>query len=41
MTPEASVEIAEATDRQCLLEGMQAHAMTAQVRMSRYGAVKN
>jgi hypothetical protein len=25
------------TDRQCLLEGMQAHAITARVRMERYG----
>jgi sulfopropanediol 3-dehydrogenase len=41
MTPAASVETAAVTDRQCLLEGMQAHAITAQVRMSRYGALKN
>ena len=41
MTPAASVETAAVTDRQCLLEGMQAHAITAQVRMNRYGASKN
>jgi sulfopropanediol 3-dehydrogenase len=41
MTPAASVETAEVTDRQCLLEGMQAHAITAQIRMTRYGAAKN
>ncbi|HEY3457391.1 MAG TPA: histidinol dehydrogenase [Bryobacteraceae bacterium] len=41
MTPAASVETAAVTDRQCLLEGMQAHAITAQVRMNRYGAAKN
>jgi sulfopropanediol 3-dehydrogenase len=38
MTPAASVEIAEVTNRQCLLEGMQAHAITARVRIDRYGA---
>jgi sulfopropanediol 3-dehydrogenase len=41
MTPAASIETAAVTDRQCLLEGMQAHAITAQVRMNRYGASKN
>ncbi len=40
MTPAASVETAEVTERQCLLEGMQAHAITARVRMERYGAGK-
>jgi sulfopropanediol 3-dehydrogenase len=40
MTPAASVETARVTERQCLLEGMQAHAITARVRMSRYGAGK-
>src|SRR5205814_4987353 len=29
MTPEASVEVAEVTERQCLLENMAAHALTA------------
>jgi sulfopropanediol 3-dehydrogenase len=37
MTPAASVETAEVTNRQCLLEGMQAHAITARVRIDRYG----
>ena len=40
MTPAASVETAEVTERQCLLEGMQAHAITARMRMERYGAGK-
>jgi len=37
MTPAASVETAEVTNRQCLLEGMQAHAISARVRIDRYG----
>jgi len=37
VTPEASVEIAEVTERQCKLENMLAHAQTARVRIERYG----
>ena len=40
MTAEASVETAEVTERQCLLENMLAHAITARVRMERYGGMK-
>jgi sulfopropanediol 3-dehydrogenase len=36
MTPEASVETAEVTERQCILENMLAHAITARVRIERY-----
>ncbi|MGH7940238.1 MAG: histidinol dehydrogenase [Limisphaerales bacterium] len=36
MTPAASREIAEVTERQCSAEGMFAHAITADVRMRRY-----
>jgi sulfopropanediol 3-dehydrogenase len=36
MTPAASVRTAEITERQCLLEGMKAHALTARVRIERY-----
>jgi len=36
MTPEASVETAEVTERQCVLENMLAHAITARVRIVRY-----
>jgi sulfopropanediol 3-dehydrogenase len=36
MTPEASVETAEVTERQCELENMLAHAVTARVRIERY-----
>ena len=38
MTPAASVEIAQVTERQCLLENMLAHAITARVRVERYAA---
>ena len=38
MTPQASVEVAEVTERQCLLENMLAHAITARVRIERYGS---
>jgi sulfopropanediol 3-dehydrogenase len=38
MTREASVEIGEVTERQCVLEGMLAHAITARVRVDRYRA---
>lgn len=36
MTPAASVETAEVTERQCILENMLAHAITARVRIERY-----
>lgn len=36
MTPQASVETAEVTERQCILENMLAHAITARVRIDRY-----
>jgi sulfopropanediol 3-dehydrogenase len=36
MTPSASLEIAQITERQCLLENMRAHAITARVRIERY-----
>jgi sulfopropanediol 3-dehydrogenase len=36
MTPAASVEVAQVTDRQCVLENMLAHAITARVRVERY-----
>jgi sulfopropanediol 3-dehydrogenase len=36
MTTQASVEVAEVTERQCLLENMLAHAITARVRIERY-----
>ncbi|MDK2957308.1 MAG: sulfopropanediol 3-dehydrogenase [Desulfovibrionales bacterium] len=37
MTPEASAKIGEVTDRQCMVERMVAHAITARVRVERYG----
>jgi sulfopropanediol 3-dehydrogenase len=37
MTPEASREIGLVTERQCNMEGMLAHAITARVRVERYG----
>jgi len=39
MTPEASVETGEVTERQCILEHMLAHGITARVRVERYGAL--
>ena len=36
MTAQASVEIAEVTERQCILENMLAHATTARERIDRY-----
>ncbi len=36
VTPEASVNIAEITERQCIAEHMIAHAITARVRIQRY-----
>lgn len=38
MTPAASVETGEVTERQCELENMLAHAITARVRIERYSA---
>ena len=38
MTPEASIETGEVTERQCILENMLAHAITARTRVERYGA---
>ncbi len=37
MTPEASVEVGRVTERQCEAERMVAHAITARVRVERYG----
>jgi sulfopropanediol 3-dehydrogenase len=39
MTPQASVETAEVTERQCVLENMLAHSITARVRIDRYSEV--
>jgi sulfopropanediol 3-dehydrogenase len=36
MTPAASVETAQVTERQCLVEGMHAHAATARMRIGRF-----
>jgi sulfopropanediol 3-dehydrogenase len=36
MTPQASMETAEVTERQCVLENMLAHGITARVRIQRY-----
>ncbi|HZY63741.1 MAG TPA: histidinol dehydrogenase [Edaphobacter sp.] len=36
MTKAASIRTGEVTDRQCMLEGMVAHAITARVRVARY-----
>jgi sulfopropanediol 3-dehydrogenase len=36
MTPAASIEVGEVTARQCDVERMQAHAITARVRVDRY-----
>jgi sulfopropanediol 3-dehydrogenase len=36
MTPQASKEIAEVTERQCNLENMLAHGITARMRIDRY-----
>ncbi|MBI5693279.1 MAG: histidinol dehydrogenase [Verrucomicrobia bacterium] len=38
MTAAASVEVGEVTARQCDVERMEAHAITARVRVARYGA---
>jgi len=37
MTREASVETGQVTERQCVLENMLAHAITARLRVDRYG----
>ena len=37
MTPAASVEIGRVTERQCIIERMFAHGITAKVRLERYG----
>lgn len=39
MTPEASVEVGEVTERQCKVERMLAHAITAAVRTERYSVL--
>jgi sulfopropanediol 3-dehydrogenase len=36
MTPQASREVGEVTERQCVRENMLAHAITAKVRVQRY-----
>ncbi len=36
MTPEASVEVGEVTERQCAVERMLAHGLTAKVRVEKY-----
>lgn len=36
MTKDASIRTGEVTDRQCMLEGMAAHAITARVRVQHY-----
>jgi len=38
MTPEASIEVGEVTERQCALENMLAHGITARVRVDRYSS---
>ncbi len=40
MTPEASREVGAVTERQCQIERMLAHAITARVRVERYAAPK-
>jgi hypothetical protein len=37
MTPAASREVGEVTERQCIRENMLAHGITARVRVERYG----
>lgn len=39
MTPAASREVGAVTARQCDVERMHAHAITARVRMDRYASV--
>jgi len=40
MTREASREVGEVTERQCIRENMLAHGITARVRIDRYGSAK-
>jgi sulfopropanediol 3-dehydrogenase len=40
MTAAASREVGEVTERQCNVEMMLAHAITARVRVDRYSAAK-
>ena len=40
MTPEASREVGAVTERQCEIERMLAHAITARVRVDRYSAAE-
>jgi sulfopropanediol 3-dehydrogenase len=40
MTGVASREIGEVTERQCNLENMLAHGITARVRIERYGGAR-
>ncbi|WP_437206902.1 histidinol dehydrogenase [Planctomicrobium sp. SH664] len=39
MTPAASRQVGEVTQRQCLVERMEAHALTAEIRVERYAVV--
>jgi sulfopropanediol 3-dehydrogenase len=41
MTPEASIEMGEVTARQCEVERMLAHGITATIRVKRYGKKQN
>jgi sulfopropanediol 3-dehydrogenase len=41
MTAQASVETAEVTERQCILENMLAHALTARERINRYSSLSD
>ncbi len=41
MTPQASVDVAEVTERQCVVEHMLAHAITARVRIERYAGAQS
>jgi len=41
MSREASIETAEVTERQCILENMLAHAITARERINRYSPVRS
>jgi sulfopropanediol 3-dehydrogenase len=41
MSGQASVETGQVTERQCVLEGMLAHAATARVRVERYGGERD
>lgn len=41
MMPGASLEIGEVTERQCIREGMLAHALTARARIDRYSDIES